>query len=67
MTFLYPTSYLKGKMAKDYPNNRARKFLEWFTYSDNKRYNITILQHYIKPPNSGAFCVLCVVSRIKVP
>ena len=21
--------------AKNYPNNRARKFLEWFTYSDN--------------------------------
>ena len=22
-------------LAKNYPNNRARKFLEWFTYSDN--------------------------------
>jgi cell filamentation protein len=22
-------------VAKNYPNNRARKFLEWFTYSDN--------------------------------
>jgi len=22
-------------LAKHYPNNRARKFLEWFTYSDN--------------------------------
>ena len=22
-------------LAKNYPNNRARKFLDWFTYSDN--------------------------------
>ncbi|MCR4809102.1 MAG: hypothetical protein K5896_04495 [Prevotella sp.] len=22
-------------MANNYSNNRARKFLEWFTYSDN--------------------------------
>ena len=22
-------------LAKNYPNNRARKFLEWFVYSDN--------------------------------
>ena len=45
-------------LAKNYPNNRARNFLEWFTYSDN------LIDTIIQLPSNlffGASIATCII------